>query len=54
MIVAHGGLPCVCGRRGCWERYASGTALNRLARERGRRGSGAVGCSNRPEAIRSQ
>jgi glucokinase len=27
MVVVAGGIPCVCGRRGCWERYASGTAL---------------------------
>ncbi len=27
-IVPHG-LPCSCGRRGCWERYASGNALLR-------------------------
>jgi len=27
------GLPCGCGRRGCLEQYASGTALVRLARE---------------------
>ena len=33
MVVARGGLPCVCGRNGCWERYASGTALGRMARE---------------------
>ncbi len=33
MIVVHDGIPCVCGRRGCWERYASGTALGRLSRE---------------------
>ena len=25
--------PCPCGRRGCWERYASGSGLARLARE---------------------
>ncbi|MFN3217068.1 MAG: ROK family protein [Acidimicrobiales bacterium] len=31
MTVVHDGLLCVCGRRGCWEQYASGTALNRLA-----------------------
>lgn len=33
MTVAHDGIECVCGRRGCWERYASGTALARQARE---------------------
>jgi glucokinase len=26
------GLPCGCGRLGCWEQYASGTALSRGAR----------------------
>ncbi len=34
MIVDPGGVRCVCGRRGCWERYASGSALERLAAER--------------------
>jgi glucokinase len=33
MIVQFGGEPCQCGKRGCWERYASGSALGRLARE---------------------
>ncbi|MDO8361838.1 MAG: ROK family protein [Actinomycetota bacterium] len=33
MIVDPGGPPCPCGRRGCWERYASGSGLGRLARE---------------------
>jgi glucokinase len=28
------GRPCGCGRRGCWEQYASGNALVREARER--------------------
>lgn len=27
------GRPCGCGRRGCWEQYASGSALVRTARE---------------------
>lgn len=27
------GLPCGCGQRGCWEQYASGTALVRQAQE---------------------
>ena len=33
MTIAHGGIACVCGRQGCWERYASGTAYGRLAIE---------------------
>lgn len=33
MIVDPDGPPCPCGRRGCWERYASGSGLARLARE---------------------
>lgn len=33
MIIVHDGIPCVCGRMGCWERYASGSAFGRLARE---------------------
>jgi glucokinase len=33
MVVDPNGPPCVCGRRGCWERYASGSGLGRLARE---------------------
>jgi glucokinase len=35
MVVARGGIPCVCGRKGCWERYASGSALGRMGREAG-------------------
>jgi glucokinase len=31
MMVERGGLECVCGRRGCWERYASGSALRTLS-----------------------
>ena len=30
-IVMHGGEECPCGRRGCWEQYASGSALRRMA-----------------------
>jgi len=33
MVVDDDGIPCPCGRRGCWERYASGSALDRQARE---------------------
>lgn len=27
MVIAAGGAPCTCGRCGCWESYASATAL---------------------------
>jgi glucokinase len=30
--VVPGGLPCPCGRSGCWEQYCSGNALERHAR----------------------
>lgn len=33
MVVDPDGEPCPCGRRGCWERYASGSGLGRLAQD---------------------
>lgn len=33
MVVDPDGPQCVCGRRGCWERFASGAALGRWANE---------------------
>lgn len=33
LVVDPTGPPCPCGRRGCWERFASGSGLGRLARE---------------------
>ena len=33
VVVVPGGRPCPCGKRGCWERYCSGTALAQTARE---------------------
>jgi glucokinase len=38
MVVKAGGDVCVCGQRGCWEVYASGNALGRLARAAVERG----------------
>ena len=37
--VVPGGLICGCGNRGCWEQYASGTALVRDTRELAGQGS---------------
>lgn len=31
MTVERDGASCPCGRRGCWERYASGSALSMLS-----------------------
>ena len=33
MVVEAHGAPCLCGGKGCWERYASGGGLQRLTRE---------------------
>ena len=33
MVIVVDGVPCNCGRRGCWEQYASATALKRMTRE---------------------
>jgi len=33
MVVDPSGPPCPCGRSGCWERFASGSGLGRLARD---------------------
>ncbi|MCB0978299.1 MAG: ROK family protein [Acidimicrobiales bacterium] len=33
MVVDPHGPRCPCGRRGCWERFGSGSGLGRLARE---------------------
>jgi len=38
MVVDPTGPPCPCGKRGCWERFASGSGLGRLAREAARAG----------------
>ncbi|MDR2647266.1 MAG: ROK family protein [Oscillospiraceae bacterium] len=33
MVIVADGLPCNCGRLGCWERYASATALIEQTKE---------------------
>lgn len=33
MVLDPEGPECPCGKRGCWERFASGEALGRMARE---------------------
>lgn len=57
MVVVPSGPPCPCGKRGCWERYASGSGLGRLAREAAEAGRldamvGEVGGD--PEALRGE
>ena len=34
MVVEPNGIPCNCGGAGCWELYASGSAIARRAREK--------------------
>jgi glucokinase len=33
MVIDPTGPPCPCGRRGCWERFASGSGLGRQGRD---------------------
>jgi glucokinase len=33
MVIVHGGRQCNCGRKGCWEAYASATGLINLTKE---------------------
>ena len=57
MIVDPDGPPCPCGRRGCWERYASGSGLARLAREAaiaGRARTLVARAGGDPEAVRGE
>src|SRR5690606_28356184 len=57
MVVDPGGPPCPCGRQGCWERFASGSGLARLAREAaiGRRVDRVIELAGGdPEAVRGE
>jgi glucokinase len=33
MVIESNGVPCTCGRKGCWEQYSSAPALKRMTRE---------------------
>ena len=34
IVIEHNGVPCSCGRKGCWEAYSSATALIRMTKEK--------------------
>ena len=34
IVIEKDGVPCSCGRRGCWESYSSATALIRMTKEK--------------------
>ena len=57
MVVDPTGPPCPCGRRGCWERYASGSALGRLGRDAaqaGRASQVVILAGGDPEDVRGE
>lgn len=57
VVVDPQGPPCGCGRRGCWERYASGSGLGRLARDAafaGRATAIVESAGGEPDAVRGE
>ena len=57
MVVDPDGPLCPCGQRGCWERFASGRGLARLAQraaEKGRLGAVLALAGGDPDAIRGE
>ncbi len=57
MLIDPAGPPCPCGRRGCWERYASGSGLGRLGRDAalaGRLAATVALAGGDPEAVRGE
>jgi glucokinase len=57
MVVDPNGPPCPCGRRGCWERFASGAGLGVRAREAamaGRLGEVVRLAGGDPESVRGE
>jgi glucokinase len=53
MVVDPSGPPCPCGQRGCWERFASGSALARMATEAMAAGRATVTAAG-PDDIRGE
>lgn len=57
MVVDPDGPACPCGRRGCWERYASGSGLAYLAAQAvsaGRLGAVVAAAGGDPAALRGE
>jgi len=56
MLIDPAGPRCPCGRRGCWERFASGSGLGRLGRDAALAGrlAAAVELAGDPEAVRGE
>ena len=57
MVIDANGPRCPCGQRGCWERFASGSGLGRLAREAAHAGRAArvvALAGGDPEAVRGE
>jgi glucokinase len=57
MVVDPNGPPCPCGRRGCWERLASGSGLGRLGRDAAEAGQAArvvALAGGDPQAVRGE
>ena len=52
LCVVPGGLWCNCGSRGCFEQYASGTAILRVYREKTqKRGQACLGCESPRDVV---
>lgn len=34
IVIEKDGVPCACGRKGCWEKYSSATGLIRMTKEK--------------------
>jgi glucokinase len=57
MVVDPNGPPCPCGQRGCWEQFASGNGLARLARSAalgGRLAAAVEEAGGDPELVRGE